>query len=337
MNVLVTGGAGYIGSHISKQLALDGYVPICFDNLSTGHRWAVQWGPFVKGDLADQKLIVNVIREYRIEAIVHVAASAYVEESIEKPVMYFRNNVANLVNLLEAMVATDVGYFVLSSSCSVYGATSKSRLVETHSTKPLSPYGESKLMAETMIRWFGSRQIINWITLRYFNAAGADPDGQLGEDHLPETHLIPRTIMAALGETEALDIFGDNYNTPDGTAVRDYVHVSDLAAAHVRALRGVRQGFSGLCNLGSGRGVSVREVVSAVREHSGRDVPVRVRDRRPGDSAALVADITRARSLLGWTPRNSDIETIVSSSWEWHTNYRMQIIDRFQAATSDPK
>jgi UDP-arabinose 4-epimerase len=262
-NILVTGGAGYIGSHTCKALAVRGYQPIAFDNLTRGTRAAVKWGPLVVGDVMNKRELRQTIDRFRIEAVMHFAALAYVGESVGHPATYFRNNVASTINLLEAMTQTGLDTLVFSSTCAVYGTPAQVPISEGTPTNPINPYGESKLQVERMLPWFGNAHGLNWVALRYFNAAGADPDGEIGENHDPETHLVPLAIQAALGSGPALKIFGTDYPTQDGTAVRDYVHVSDLADAHVRALDYVREeGEPGAFNLGTERGLSVRQIVT---------------------------------------------------------------------------
>jgi len=321
MRVLVAGGGGYIGSHTARVLARFGFDPVVFDNLCTGHRWAVQWGSLVEGDLADGRLIRSAIKDYQIKAVIHFAASAYVGESMKSPRKYFRNNVTNTLNLLDAAIDTGVNYFVFSSSCATYGLPERLPIPEDHPQHPVSPYGESKLFVERALHWYGAAYGLHWTSLRYFNAAGADPDGANGEDHDPETHLIPLAIFAALGQIPPLNIFGTDYPTPDGTAVRDYVHVTDLAEAHVLTLTYLLEGGgSRALNLGTGRGHSVREVVAAVERVSGRRVPTREAPRRPGDPPILAADATTARRLLGWQPRFLELDDIVETAWRWHTS-----------------
>jgi len=319
MRVLVTGGAGYIGSHTAKVLASAGFEPIVLDNLSTGHRWAVKWGPLVEGDLGDSALIREVIKSHRIQAVVHFAGFAYVGESMHRPRQYFRNNVTYTLRLLDAMTDTCVKHIVFSSSCATYGIPTSVPIREEHIQTPINPYGESKRMVERILAWYGEAYGLRWTALRYFNAAGADPDGELGEDHSPETHLIPLAIHATLGEKTALEIYGTDYPTPDRTAVRDYTHVMDLAEAHVAALRHMlKSQENAAINLGTGSGHSVRQVVAAVERVSGRRVPVHETARRAGDPPELVADPAKARELLGWRPRHSSLENIVQTAWNWH-------------------
>jgi UDP-arabinose 4-epimerase len=323
--VLVTGGAGYIGSHTCKVLAAAGYRPVSFDNLSLGHRWAVQWGPLVVADLLDGEAVQRAIREHQIKAVIHFAGSAYVGDSMRDPAAYYRNNVLTTLTLLDAMRATGVRDIVFSSSCSVYGNPVHLPIDESQPTGPLSPYGQSKLDGENALRWYGMAYGMRWMALRYFNAAGADAAGQTGEDHEPETRLVPRAIMAALGTGPELQVFGTDFPTPDGTAIRDYIHVSDLANAHVSALEALGKGTpSTVVNLGTGRGYSVLEVMAAVESAVGRKVPHVLAPRRAGDPAEVVADARRATELLGWSARESDLATIVGSAARWHSKHRGQ-------------
>jgi UDP-glucose-4-epimerase GalE len=317
VSVLIVGGAGYIGSQTAKRAAQAGLAPVVFDNLVYGHRWAVKWGPLVEGDLADAALVRRVIAEHRVTAVIHFAAYAYVGESVTNPGKYFRNNVANTLNLLDAMVEGGVRDIVFSSTCAVYGEPVRVPIAEDHPREPVSPYGESKLAVEKILRWYAGAHPIRFAALRYFNAAGADPDGEVGEDHDPETHLIPLALEAARGG-RPLSIFGTDYPTPDGTAIRDYIHVADLADAHLAALTKLGEGAERLfLNLGTGRGHSVREVIAAVERASGRKVPAREVGRRAGDPPALVADARQAASVLGWRPRYPDLEAIVEHAFRW--------------------
>jgi len=318
-NILVTGGAGYIGSHTCKALAAAGYTPIALDDLSTGHRWAVKWGPLVEGDIGDPQLGMKVIKKFNIQAVVHFAAHAYVGESIEQPRKYFNNNVVNTLTLLNCLVDAGVEGLIFSSSCATYGLPDKLPIGEDHPQNPINPYGASKLFVETALRWYSQAYKLRFANLRYFNAAGADPDSEIGEDHTPETHLIPLTIFAAQGKIPAIEVFGTDYDTADGTAVRDFVHVCDLADAHVKALDYLFSGGANVSiNLGTGRGHSIRNIVAAVEAISRKEVPVIEGQRRPGDPPALVADSTLGQSLLGWQPLRSDLQTIVSTAWKWH-------------------
>lgn len=318
-NILVTGGAGYIGSHTAKALSRAGYQPITLDNLITGHRWAVRWGPLIEGDLADRELVRRSLVENGVEAVMHFAASAEVAESMADPHKYFRNNVVNSMCLLEAMHEARVRHIVFSSTCATYGIPQRVPISEGDPQVPSNPYGESKLFVERALDWHGRLNRLNWVALRYFNAAGADPDGAIGEMHNPETHLIPRVIQAALGECPPVRILGTDYPTADGTAIRDYVHVSDLADAHVKALHYLwNGGSSSAFNLGVGKGHSVREVVAAVQHAAGSMVPFEEAERRPGDPPILVADNRRAQRSLGWKPAHSALATIVRTAWDWH-------------------
>jgi UDP-arabinose 4-epimerase len=322
-SVLVTGGAGYIGSHTCKALARAGYLPVTLDNLVCGHRDAVRWGPFVRGDIGDRALVRRVLREHRVSAVMHFAGYAYVGESMRNPGKYFDNNVCNSAALLDSMRAEGVERIVFSSTCATYGVPQRVPIDETHAQQPVNPYGESKLFVERMLEWYRGAHGLRYAALRYFNAAGADPDGEIGEDHEPETHVIPLLIDAALGRLPQFLILGTDYPTPDGSAIRDYVHVTDLAFAHVSALRGLES--SGEClrlNLGTGTGHSVRDVIRMVEDVTGRTVPVKEAPRRPGDPPELVADSAQAREILGWIPRHSDLRTIISTAWRWHAHER---------------
>jgi UDP-arabinose 4-epimerase len=317
--ILVTGGAGYIGSHTCKALAQAGYTPVTFDNLVYGHREAVKWGPFIEGDLADKTLIDSVMQEHSIKAVVHFAAYTYVGESMENPGKYFQNNVTNTVNLLESMRDNNVESIVFSSTCATYGMPDYVPIDEAHPQVPINTYGETKLIIEKALKWFGVAHGIRSAALRYFNASGADADGEIGEQHDPETHLIPLIIEAALGQRAQIDIYGTDYPTPDGTAIRDYIHVTDLADAHVRALGYLFDGGDSIAvNLGTGQGYSVREVIDAVAKCSGIEIPTREVPRRAGDPAELVADARKAHQILQWTPTSSSLEQVVQTAFQWH-------------------
>lgn len=317
--ILVTGGAGYIGSHTCKFLHGRGYTPVVLDNLVYGHRSAVKWGPFIEGDIHDQDVLDRIFSEYSPAAVIHFAAFAYVGESMLAPGKYYRNNVAGTLSLLESMRRHGCHRIVFSSSCATYGLPETLPLSESHPLRPISPYGRSKLMVEEILRDYDSAHGLKFVSLRYFNAAGADLAGELGEDHAPETHLIPLAVAAALGTQPELQIFGTDYPTEDGTAVRDFVHVTDLAAAHVQALEFLeQQETSQAINLGTGRGYSVREIIREVERSGGREVPFVRRERRAGDPPVLVADAAKAGRLLGWRPTRSDLPTIISSAWKWH-------------------
>lgn len=317
--VLVTGGAGYVGSHAAKALAKAGIEPVTYDDLSEGHRSAVRFGPLVEGSLSDRAALSAALRKYAIEAVLHFAAKAYVGESMTQPAKYFENNVVGSLHLLEAMREVGVAKLVFSSSCASYGLPERVPITEDHPQRPVNPYGESKLFVERALAWYDRAYDFRSVSLRYFNAAGADPEGECGEHHDPETHLIPIAIAVARGERPALEVLGTDYDTPDGTCVRDYVHVSDLADAHVSALAHLERGGATIAlNLGTGRGHSVREVIRAVEAVSGVTLTVRDSPRRPGDPATLVADAARAREVLGFAPRHTDLSAIVETAWRWH-------------------
>ena len=316
--ILVTGGAGYVGSHACKALADAGYRPIAYDNLSRGHREAVRWGPLVEADLHDAARLVGALQDHGVTAVMHFAAFAYVGESVAEPETYYRNNVGGTLALLEAMRRARVGTIVFSSTCAVYGIPERLPIVETTPKAPLNPYGETKLVIERALHWYAGASGLRFAALRYFNAAGADPAGEIGEDHDPETHLIPRVLRAALGTGEPVEVYGGDYPTPDGTAIRDYIHVTDLGDAHVRALGYLDAGGeNGAMNLGTGQGCSVRQVIAAVERIAGRPVPFRETARRPGDPPELVADPALARARLGWQPRHSDLDTIIRTALAW--------------------
>jgi UDP-arabinose 4-epimerase len=319
--VLVTGGAGYIGAHACKALARAGYLPIVFDNLSRGHRAAVRWGPLVEGELVDRDRLRAAIEQYRVSAVMHFAAYAYVGESVADPALYYRNNLGGSLSLLDAMRAAGVDRIVFSSTCATYGTPASVPIRETAPQLPVNPYGETKLAIERALHWYGQAYGVRSVALRYFNAAGADPDGEIGEAHEPETHLLPLVLAAALGKRPPIEIYGTDYPTPDGTAIRDYIHVTDLVAAHLLALDHLLAGHgSTALNLGTGRGHSVREVIAAAEAVAGMAIPKREVPRRPGDPPALVADPTRAADLLGWRAEMSNLETIIQTALAWHRN-----------------
>jgi UDP-glucose-4-epimerase GalE len=320
MNVLVTGGAGYIGSHTAKALAHSHYRPVVIDDLSTGHAHNVKWGTLVRGNLSDTALVRRALKEHKIESVVHFAGSALLGESVSHPLSYFQNNAGGTFSLLAAMLDVGVKDIVFSSTCATYGMPQAVPITEDQLQKPINPYGESKLTIERALYWMGQARQLRWVALRYFNAAGADLESELGEEHEHETHLIPLAIGAALKQRERLQIFGTDYPTPDGTAIRDYIHVADLASAHICALQYLnRGGESRAFNLGTGKGASVREVIAMVEKVSGQTVPKIEAPRRPGDPPILVANPELARELLRWEPRYSSLETIVESAWHWHS------------------
>jgi UDP-glucose-4-epimerase GalE len=318
-HVLVTGGAGYIGSHAAKALANKGYIPVTYDSLVNGHRWAVRWGPFLQGDIGDKAKLLETMRRYQPVAVIHFAAFAYVGESMRRPALYFENNVTKSLTLLDAVAEAGVRHFVFSSSCATYGTPAQMPIREDTPQHPVSPYGETKLIIERALRWYGLAYDVSLATLRYFNAAGADLNGELGEAHSPETHLIPLVLDSTMGG-RTVDVYGDDYPTPDGTCVRDYIHVSDLAEAHVRALEYLLEGGKSITlNLGTGEGSSVGQVISMVEQVTGRRVSRRAAPRRPGDPPVLVADSSLARRVLAWHPTHSGLDSIIRSAWRWHS------------------
>lgn len=317
--ILVTGGAGYIGSHACKALARAGYTPISYDNLSRGFRSAVRWGPFEHGDLNDSARLDAVVAEHRPDAVLHFAARAYVGESVSDPAGYYRNNVAGTLTLLETMTRYGIDRIVFSSTCATYGIPCSLPLSEDQPQHPINPYGASKLMIERMLQDFDTAYGLRSLSLRYFNAAGADPDGETGELHDPETHLVPLVLQVASGQRPSIEVFGDDYPTPDGSCIRDYVHVSDLADAHVLALNYLDDdGATTAVNLGTGTGHSVLEVVETARRVTGRAIPLKVCQRRPGDPPTLTASAERAHDWLAWTPRYPALDDIIRHAWSWH-------------------
>jgi UDP-arabinose 4-epimerase len=318
--ILITGGAGYVGSHCAKALAAAGHEGVVFDNLLFGHREFVRWGKLMEGDIRDAKALDAAFSAHRIDAVMHFAALAYVGESVSVPGRYYDVNVHGTRVLLDAMVRAGIHAVVFSSSCAIYGEPDCMPIGEGTFLNPINPYGFTKFVCERMMDDFGRAHGVKSARLRYFNAAGADPTAEIGEDHSPETHLIPLVLDAALGVRPAVRVFGTDYPTPDGTALRDYVHVSDLARAHVLALQHLLdRGESIAVNLGTGEGASVRQVIETVQKITGRDVPVRDAPRRPGDPSALVADPKLAREVLSWTSQRSDLATIISDAWRWHS------------------
>jgi UDP-glucose-4-epimerase GalE len=319
LNILVTGGAGYIGSHACKALSANGFQPVVYDSLVRGHRSLVKWGDLVVGDLHDSAVLGDVFRRYRPEAVLHFAAFAYVGESVEDPQKYFHNNVVGSLNLLRAMREHAVRNIVFSSTCATYGAPRSLPITESSEQIPTSPYGVSKLMVEQILRAYSDAYELRAMMLRYFNACGADPAGETGELHDPEPHLIPRVLDAATGHLETLEIFGTDYPTRDGTCIRDYIHVSDLADAHVAALRVLLAGGeTRALNLGIGTGFTVREVIRAAERVTGRSLKVRESPRRAGDPPELVADSSLAARVLDWRPRFTDIAEMIQTAWNWH-------------------
>lgn len=330
MNILVTGGAGYIGSHTVKELLRKGHKPIVYDNLQAGHQKAVRNARLIEGDLADSERLKETLRSFTIEAVIHFAADCLVGESMEDPLKYFANNVKNSIQLLETMVQFDVKKIVFSSSAAVYGEPQWVPITEEHPCHPTNPYGETKWIFEKVLQRLRQSKKVDYISLRYFNAAGADPEGELGEDHTPETHLIPICIASAL-KGMPVPIYGTDYDTHDGTCLRDYIHVTDLALAHLLALESLRQGgTSEVFNLGNGSGYSVREVVRTVEKVTGKKIETIESPRRPGDPARLVASSDKIKKALGWASKYDDLETIVETAYRWHLNHPGGYDDKFE-------
>ena len=317
-HVLVTGGAGYIGSHIAKALSQSGYIPVTVDNLSSGHRSAVKWGPFIEGNCGDQTLISNVCKDFSIFGVIHLAAFSNVRESEIAPLNYFHNNVAETINLLEALINHQVSYFVFSSTCAIYGMPKTIPIDEAHPKNPINTYGLSKLMVENILDSVSNSHDMHVSHLRYFNAAGADIDGEIGESHKIETHLIPNLIQAAMGRKKSFTLNGEDHATEDGTPIRDFIHVSDLASAHVKALEWMAKNKQNLSlNLGTGKGHSIHEIISALEESYDLKIPVNKSKRFLGDPPILVADSTKAKNALNWSPKYSDLRTILKTAWDW--------------------
>ncbi|WP_413204246.1 UDP-glucose 4-epimerase GalE [Rhodospirillum sp. A1_3_36] len=320
-NILVTGGAGYVGSHVCKALAEEGWTPITYDNLSNGHEWAVQWGPLEIGDIRDRERLKSIVQTYNPAGALHFAGRIEVGESIRQPILFYDINVNGTLVLVDVLVEAGVEALIFSSTAATYGLLNHWPVSEEHPCAPFTPYGRSKFMAEQVISDSGTSHGLKWTTLRYFNAAGAAPSGELGEAHRNEIHLIPLVIQAAMGKRQAFSIYGTDYATPDGTCIRDFIHVTDLAAAHVSALkRLLGGGESVLLNLGTGVGVSVLEVVKALEEVAGVPVPTEIQDRRVGDPPILVGDPRRAQTVLPWMPQRSDLISILADAWAWHTS-----------------
>lgn len=318
--ILVTGGAGYVGSHTCKALAQSGYLPISYDNLSRGHRWSVKWGPFEQGDINDRERLSFVIRQYRPAAVMHFAAYTYINESIARPADYYHNNVTGSLVLLNVMRECGLSKIIFSSSCAIYGIPNTVLIPENYPQLPVDPYGMTKLVVERLCTDYSTAYGLGVISLRYFNAAGADISLEIGEEHNPETHLIPLALEAAVGVRPKLTVYGCDYDTPDGTCVRDFLHVTDLAQAHVLALRMLeREHCCAAFNLGTGHGFSVMEVIESVRRVTGRNVPIEFGTRRTGDPPVLVADSRYAQKILGWQIEHSDISTIIETAWRWAT------------------
>ena len=336
IRVLVCGGAGYIGSNMTAMLArhtplgdalrrsgglASGHKPVVFDNLSTGHRSAVKDAEFIEGDLADYDLLVKTLRKYKIEAVMHFAAFIEVAESVQLPLKYYLNNVSNTQNLLSAMEAVGVEKFVFSSTAAVYGTPKQTPITEDSPKEPINPYGETKWAIEKMCHYQSQTGKLRYASLRYFNACGAGRNSGLGEDHRPESHLIPLTIQAAMGKRDRIEIYGTDYDTPDGTCIRDYIHVDDLCRAHLLALNKLDESRELVYNLGNGTGYSVKQVIEAVKKVSGKDFKVTAADRRPGDPPVLTSDATKAKDELGWKPQIPDLEEMISTAWQWHNRH----------------
>ncbi len=321
MRILVAGGAGYIGSNMTAILRAEGHEPIVYDNLSKGHKAAIAGCELVEGDLADFELLAETLKQRRIEVVTHFAAFIEAGESVKEPMKYYRNNVSNTQVLLAAMETTGVGKFIFSSTAAVYGIPDKMPITEDLPTNPINPYGETKLAVERMCHHQAIAGKLHYVALRYFNACGAGNNGTLGEDHRPESHLIPLAIAAATGKTDKVKIYGTDYPTEDGTCIRDYIHIEDLCRAHLLAIEKLDKQKEAAYNLGNGKGYSVREVIEAVKKVSGRDFKIVETQRRPGDPPVLVCDSGKAKTELGWQPKWTDLEKIVESAWKWHSEH----------------
>ncbi len=319
--ILIVGGAGYIGSHTNKMLNQNGYETVVFDNLSTGHRDFVKWGEFFEGDLANIDDLRNCFKKYKIDAVMHFSALISVGESVIRPDIYYQNNVVNTINLLNVMNEFDVKHFIFSSTAAIFGYPDTCPIVEDHPYQPINPYGKSKLMIEQILEDYDRAFDLKYICLRYFNASGADPDGEIGEKHDPENHLVPLTIFAAQGKRESIKIFGTEYPTKDGTCVRDYIHVNDLADAHIKGIQYLQNTNTSNCfNLGNGEGYSVQEIVDIVKKVSQINFKVDHADIREGDPPTLISSSDKAKEILGWKPNFNDIDTIVQTAWNWHNS-----------------
>ena len=320
MDILVTGGAGYIGSHCCKELNRRGYTPVTIDNLVYGHRGYVRWGPFYEGNIDDKKVLEKIFSRHRIQAVLHFAAFAYVGESVTDPLKYYRNNLKGTIGLFESLILHGVRHVIFSSSCATYGIPVKVPIDETHPQNPINPYGKTKYMVEEILKDYSQAYPFDFMSLRYFNAAGADLESEIGENHDPETHLIPLVLDVAKGRSKKINVFGNDYDTDDGSCIRDYIHVTDLADAHVLALEKLLQGHqSEFINLGTGQGYSVFQVIDTVGEITGVNISYDVIERRPGDPAILIASNEKARNVLGWSPRYPSLDHIVASAWNWHS------------------
>ncbi len=323
MSVLVCGGAGYIGSHVVNELIAQNIDFVVLDSLEYGHRDAIKGCKnFYEGNIGDSALLDKIFTTHNIDTVMHLCAYIEVGESVINPAKYYENNVSNSITLLNAMIRNNVSNFVFSSTAAVYGEPEKTPLDEDCRKEPTNPYGDSKLALEKIMNWYSNAYDFNFVALRYFNASGAHPNGHIGEDHTPESHLIPLILQVALGQRDSIKIFGDDYSTPDGTCLRDYIHVCDLALAHIDAMNYLKKGGKSIsCNLGNGNGFSVKEVIEVARKITGHPIPAEVTPRRAGDSSELVASSDKARKLLGWTPKMDSIETIIETAWNWHKNH----------------
>ena len=317
--ILIVGGAGYIGSHANKELTKRGYETLILDNLIYGHETSVKWGTFIKGDLGDTSQLRQIFTSYKIEAVMHFAAFAYVGESVTDPQKYYQNNVVNTLNLLNVMLEFGIKKFIFSSTCATYGNPIEVPITERHPQNPINPYGQSKLMVEKILEDYSNAYSLSYVALRYFNAAGADVETEIGEDHNPETHLIPLVLDVAIGKRESISVFGSDYDTNDGTAVRDYIHVTDLSDAHILALKYLEQDNpSDIFNLGNGQGYSVQEVIDTVKEVTQKEITTVYAPRREGDPAILIGCADKAVDILGWEPQYPELKQIIETAWLWH-------------------
>lgn len=317
--ILITGGAGYIGSHVNKMLNQQGYETIIIDNLSNGYEKNVKWGTFIKGDIGDYDTLKSLFQKYNIEAVMHLAAFALVSESIENPQLYHKNNYEKTLNLLKVMKEENVKYFIFSSTCTLYGNTKEIPITENNKLNPINPYGKSKLLVEKELKKESDNGNIKYVSLRYFNAAGADIDNELGEEHNPETHIIPLVLNVAIKKQKNITVYGNDYNTADGSCVRDYVHVMDIAQAHIKSLEYLKtNNKSNIFNLGTGKGTSVKEIIKSVEKITNKKIPTIIGNRRKGDPDILIADPSKAFQILKWKPQYSDLNDIIKTAWTWH-------------------
>lgn len=321
LNILITGGAGYIGSHVVKELKGTENKIVVFDNLQKGHEDSIKGVSFIEGDLSDKELLDDTMKDFNIDAVIHLAADSLVGESMENPKKYYKNNVSNGITLLNIMVENNVKYIVFSSTAAVYGKPDSTPITEENETKPTNVYGETKLIFENMLKRYENAYGIKYISLRYFNASGADESGKIGEDHNPESHLIPIVMQVLLGQRDKIYIFGDDYETRDGTCIRDYIHVTDLANAHILALKSLENvNKSNIFNLGNGKGFSVKEVIDMIEKVTGKEIKKEISDRREGDPDVLIASSDKIKKELGWKPKFNDLESIIKTAWKWHKN-----------------